>query len=251
VSEPETSGIGTRLRAARERRGWSREALAVHSGISWSAVAQIESGRRRNVRPDTLSALSGALGVTLDYILHGRPSGSPLFEHHIFVYDTDDELLETAGPFLAEGSERGEATLAVTTKAKIKLLRKHLGSNARTTEFAEEASWYSEPVFALNRYRTFLNSKLEQDAPWVRIVGDPVWTARSNAEVRKWTRYESLVNLAFAASPVTLLCLYDRRSVDPRIVRQAHVTHPQTAGPDGIATSPDYEDPMEFVLESD
>ena len=37
------SRIGHSLRAARARAGFTREALAYHSGVSWSAIAQIES----------------------------------------------------------------------------------------------------------------------------------------------------------------------------------------------------------------
>ena len=62
--------MGTRVRAAGVRLGWSREALAVRSELSWSAIAQVESGRRKNVRPQTLSALAEALGVTIDYLVH-------------------------------------------------------------------------------------------------------------------------------------------------------------------------------------
>src|ERR1700761_4783343 len=66
------SGIGSRLRAARERLGLSREALAFHAGISWSAIAQVESGRRSQLRPSTLLALATALGLTIDYLVSGR-----------------------------------------------------------------------------------------------------------------------------------------------------------------------------------
>ena len=37
------SGMGDRLRAARERLGWTREELAVHAGIVGS-VAKVEAG---------------------------------------------------------------------------------------------------------------------------------------------------------------------------------------------------------------
>ncbi len=250
MSEPETSGIGTRLRAARERRGLTREALAFHSGVSWSAIAQIESGRRRNVRPDTLTALTGPLQVTLDYIVHGRPSGPPLFNHCAFLYDTDEEFVETGGPFLAEGCERGEAVLVVVTKAREKLLREYLGPNAHIPEFADSASsWYGDLGSALNGYGTLLTSKLEQGAPWIRVLAEATSKGQSDPEIRNWLRYESLVNLVFAAWPVTFLCTYDRSSLHPEIVRQAQATHPHTVGQDGITSSPDYGSPSAFVLE--
>jgi hypothetical protein len=202
------------------------------------------------VRPDTLSALSEALGVTLDYIVGAGRSSAPMFEHRALLYDSEEAFVDTAGPFLADGIELGEATLAVTTKANVELLREHLGPDAGKAEFVEAESWYGEPGSTLIGYRTFSNRMLDQGAPWVRIVGEPVWEGRSDSEVRSWTRYESMLNLAFAALPVTLVCPYDRRLVDPEIVSQAQLTHPHMAGPDGVVSSAAYADPAAFVLES-
>ena len=116
--------IGETLRSARGRRGWSRDALAYHSGVSASAIAQIESGRRREVRLSTLAALAGALRVSIDYLIGSEAAmGSPVFEHHVLAYDSDEDFLAAAVPFLAEGIERSEALLAVTTQANIELLR--------------------------------------------------------------------------------------------------------------------------------
>src|SRR5579859_3174792 len=122
----DSGGIGARVRAARDRLGWTREALAFHSGLSWSAIAQLESGRRSNVRPGTLVALSRPLGVSIDYLVDGRRSRSTMLEHSAFPYRSDDQFRATMGPFLAEGIERSEAVIAVTTAANIELLREHL-----------------------------------------------------------------------------------------------------------------------------
>jgi transcriptional regulator with XRE-family HTH domain len=104
----ETQGIGARLRAARVRLGWSRETLAFHSGISWPAIAQVEAGRRTNVRPSTLAALSGPLGVTIDYLVNGAPAEASMLQHSAFTYDGDEQFQSTMGTFLAEGVERCE-----------------------------------------------------------------------------------------------------------------------------------------------
>jgi transcriptional regulator with XRE-family HTH domain len=241
--------IGDRLRAARERRGLSREALAFHSDVSWSAIAQIESGRRRNVRPNTLSALSDSLGVSLDYLVRGTSPAHPMVEHRALIYDGDDALVERAGAFIEEGCERGEGLLAVTTKARIALLRRHLGPAAKSVKFIESARWYKTPGAALDEIRKFCDTGLERGAPWIRVVGEPVWEGRSESEVDQWTRYESLLNLVFAASPISILCPYDARTLDPEIVRAAHATHPHTAEESGAVSSPDYADPGSFVLD--
>jgi transcriptional regulator with XRE-family HTH domain len=67
--------IGTALRAARAQRGWTRDQLADRAGVSVAAIAQIESGRRRDVRLSTLTALATALDVSLDELVTGRTAG--------------------------------------------------------------------------------------------------------------------------------------------------------------------------------
>jgi transcriptional regulator with XRE-family HTH domain len=249
VSDGHGLGIGGRVRAARRRLGWTREALAFHAGLSWSAIAQVESGRRQNVRPSTLAALSGPLGVSVDYLVCGSPCRSTMLEHSAFCYGTDDQFRTTLEPFLAEGIERSEAMLAVTTAGNIELLHERFGKDAKNVEFVDASTWYTTPVAALDGYKAFTDAKLRHGAAWVRIIGEPLWAGRSDSEVRSWTRYESLLNLVFSAYPVSIICPYDERSVAPDIIAQAHLTHPHTLGERGIAHSPDYTDPGRFTLE--
>jgi transcriptional regulator with XRE-family HTH domain len=249
TSTPEDSAIGNRVIAARQRLGWNRESLAFHSGISWSGIAQIESGRRRNLRPGTLSALAGALGVTIDYLVGGGPARTVMFDHKALLYSAVDELADTAGPFLEGGVERAEAVLAVTTKENIELLRAQLGPAAKHVDFVESGGWYTTPALALEGFKTFSSAKLEGGARWIRILAEPIWGGRPEAEVLLWTRYESLLNLAFAAWPMTIVCPYDEGSVHPEIVKQARLTHPHTIGHDGTTVSDAYAGPGGFSLE--
>jgi transcriptional regulator with XRE-family HTH domain len=245
----ESRGIGPRVRAARERLGWTREALAFHAGVSWSAVAQVESGRRTNLRPSTLTALSQALRVSIDYLVDGSRSRPRMLEHSVFPYRTDEQFQATIGSFLATGIERSEAILAVTTAPNIELLREHLGKDAGRVEFIDSSGFLTTPIAALEAFMAFSETSLARGTAWVRIVGEPRWVERSDAEVRLWTRFESLFNLVFGASPMTASCPYDERSVTPEILRQAHLTHPHMLGDRGISQSPDYTDPGRFSLE--
>jgi transcriptional regulator with XRE-family HTH domain len=245
----EVGGIGRRVRAARERLGWTREALAFHSGISWSAITQVESGRRTNVRPSTLAALSRPLGVSIDYLVGGGDSPSTMLEHSAFCYRTDDQFRATMGPFLAEGIERSEAPIVVTTAGNIELLRDHLGKDARHVEFFDSSDFLVTPSATLEAFRTASDARLARGVSWVRILGEPLWAGRSDAEVRLWTRFESIFNLVFAASPLKIVCPYDERSVAPEIVRDAHHTHPSLVGDRGISKSPEYTEPGRFALD--
>ncbi len=245
----DTSGISTRLRAARERLGWTREELAFHSGISWSAIAQVESGRRRNVRPSTLSKLSDALGVTIDYLVNGNLAPTPMLEHSAYFYSDDDLFKATMGSFIAAGLERSEAVIAVTTAGNVELLREHLGKDARGVKFVESTDWLTTPDAALESFMSFGDRKLRGGAPWVRFVTEPIWKTRSEPEVRLWTRFESLLNVLFAASPVTMVCPYDERSAAHDIVTNAHLTHPDIVDDAGISPNTGYNGPGRFALD--
>ena len=105
------------------RLGWSREALAYHAGMSWAAIAQIESGRRQNVQLSSLTALATALSVSVDYLIGAGPISPALLEHLVLAYGSEDEFLAMAIPFLAQGIERSEPALAVTSAAHIELLQ--------------------------------------------------------------------------------------------------------------------------------
>jgi transcriptional regulator with XRE-family HTH domain len=244
----DSGGIGSRVRAARARLGWTREALAFHSGISWSAIAQVESGRRTNLRPSTLAALSRTLGVSIDYLVEGSQA-PPMLTHSAFFYHTDDQFRTTMGPFLAEGIERSEAIIAVTTPPNIELLRDHLGQEERGVEFVDSGPFLNTPTATLEAFAAFAESALKRGASWVRVLGEPRWAKRSDTDVRLWTRFESLFNLVFAASPMTVVCPYDERSVAPEILSQARLTHPYTVSEHGTSPSPDYADPRRFTLQ--
>ena len=223
--------IGSFLRAARERAGWSREALAYHSGLSCAAIAQIESGRRQEVRIGSLRALAEALGVSIDYLAGGHgATKSQMLEHRAFLYDSDRHFLATVVPFILEGVHHGHSVLAVTTKSQIRRIRTALGDDAGQVDFRSSATWYRSPIEALTNYRTYLERQLGSGARWTRIVGEPIWTGRSDSETEGWVRYEAILNLSLASRAATIMCPYDTRLISPTVVSAAHRTHPELAG---------------------
>jgi transcriptional regulator with XRE-family HTH domain len=240
--------LGDRLRHARLRRGSTREELAVQAGVSWSAIAQIESGRRRNVRPDTLAALARALEVTTDYLVDGCTSAPVMLTHQALVYGSDEEFANAVGSLLAQSLELGERTMLVTSDENVELVREFLGKDSRRIDCVSAADLYSEPDEALTTYQGFVQRALGGGAHWALIVGEPSWDGRSAAQARRWCRYESFLNLAFAALPVTVVCAYDERRVKPSILRQARETHPETLMEGTVVTNDDYVQPGGYVL---
>jgi len=52
--------FGARLKALREKAGFTQEELATIAGLSVHAVSALERGERRRPHPDTVRALSAA-----------------------------------------------------------------------------------------------------------------------------------------------------------------------------------------------
>ena len=72
ATEPiKLSGLAVSLQRLREAKGWSRETLAHHAGLSFAAIAQLETCRRQDPRLSTLVALARALEVSLDELVRG------------------------------------------------------------------------------------------------------------------------------------------------------------------------------------
>ena len=243
-----TYRVGVTLRSARERLGWGREDLAHHSGVSWAGITQIETGRRRDPRLATLLALADALGVSVDYLAGGKLPVAPSLRHQALIYRADEEYLALLLPFVNAGLAKSESVLVVSARPQVDLLRDALGGDAAGVQFADSAGWYRSPRAALEGYRVFVADSFERGVPWIRIVGEPVWARRSEAEITMWIRYESLLNMYFASSPVTLVCPYDSRSVPKNVVTGARHTHPVVADEGTMTPSPGYRAPEDFLL---
>jgi transcriptional regulator with XRE-family HTH domain len=79
--------LGKYLRSAREARGWSARDLAERSGVPDSTIVRIEQGIIASPRPDKLSKIARALGLSLAEV-YGRadyavPSGLPTLRPYL------------------------------------------------------------------------------------------------------------------------------------------------------------------------
>jgi transcriptional regulator with XRE-family HTH domain len=238
--------IAKRLTAARRRRGWTREALAFHAGVSWSAIAQLESGRRRSPRPETLVALAGALGVTVGYLVGEDPDAKAL-DHRALLFPSDQAFLDGVTPFVLEGLARSEPVLVVVAERHEEPLRGSLEEDGRVT-FAPARDWYTSPLDAIARYRSWAQELLDREASWVRIVGQPIDGTDRHTHADRWATYEAIFNMAFRPLPVVVVCLYDTRTCAPAVIEATRRTHPLVDDGDGAVDSQLYMEPEAFLL---
>lgn len=163
-------------------------------------------------------------------------------------YDSAEAFRATALPFLSQGVDTGEAVLAVAPSASIDRLRRTLGPRADATAFRDAAHWYSHPTRTIAAYISFIE---DQHKTRVRVLAEPGWNSGSPAEIAEWTRYESIVNQAFADVDATVLCLYDRRTAATEVLDGALCAHPELLGDSGPQANDAYLDPRTVYAEID
>ncbi|GGN48876.1 anti-sigma regulatory factor [Streptomyces albiflavescens] len=172
------------------------------------------------------------------------------FVHQGLRYGSDDEFLEGTLEFVHDGLAAGDAVLAVVRRHNIALLEEALGRRSGDIEFVDADDWYLRPSRTLGQYHAYCADHGQESR--VRVIGEPVWTGRTEFEAREWMRYESLLNVAFVHSGHWILCPYDTRTVPADVVRSATRTHPELAlGARMSAPSGHYADPADLYAERD
>jgi transcriptional regulator with XRE-family HTH domain len=78
--------IRRRLRALREERGLSLEAVAASAGMAPSTLSRLETGKRR-LAVDHLAPLAAALGTTVDGLLAPERQADPRVRRHARTVD--------------------------------------------------------------------------------------------------------------------------------------------------------------------
>ncbi|HEX7298227.1 MAG TPA: anti-sigma factor RsbA family regulatory protein [Solirubrobacteraceae bacterium] len=217
----------------------SHETVPEHDEI-YEAL-QRRAPKRARAAAERHAALSGAR-----YTGELRPAGG--LSHGALVYSAEDEFLAIAAPFIAQGLDRGERVLAVTTPTNTEALSRALDQRAEDVEFRDAGEWYRSPTHTLLAYERYL---AHADRDRVRIIGEPVWDGLSMGSMTEWTRYESVLNVEFALAAVSFLCPYDARALPDAIVAHARRTHPELHGADGVTRSPEFTDVRALSAELD
>jgi len=163
------------------------------------------------------------------------------FRHVGFFYRTGDEYAATVASFLRDGLAAGEPVFAAIPPAGIGLVTDALGADAPRVQFADMTEMGRNPAWIIPRVRAFTG---EHSGQRVRYVGEPIWGARSPAELREATRHEALINVAFAGMDADILCPYDTAGLSHAVIDDAMRTHPLLLS-DGVhEASPMYTVPF-------
>ena len=173
----------------------------------------------------------------------------PGFVHPALIYGSDDEFMDVALPFVEQGIAANEPVLVAVQSRNIENLRAALGGEPSGVTLLSVEEWYETSARTRDKFGRWAHERIESGR--VRLIGEPPWAVSNEAQVRDWARYESVINVAFADLPVSLMCPYDSRALPEEIVEHAHTTHPELARRDGLARSGHYEDPRAFCRRLD
>jgi anti-sigma regulatory factor (Ser/Thr protein kinase) len=154
------------------------------------------------------------------------PGADDAFRHEALLYSGDDGFLAGTVPFLSDAVEGEQPALVVVSAARIAMLRSALSECADYVFFADMTAVGRNPARIIPAWREFLDLHAKDGRP-ARGIGEPIWPARTPAELVEYQRHEALLNVAFAeSSPWWLMCPYDVDALGPHVVDEAVRSHP-------------------------
>ena len=165
--------------------------------------------------------------------------------HNALVYESTDEYLRRAVPFLKDGIEAGEGAIVAHTKPGLSMMREALGPEAAHVTFVDVSGAYTRPARTLAAYHEVYVEALRK-TPTLRAVAD-VQFGPDPAEWDMWTGYEAVFNRSFGHLPAWVLCSYDANGTPDPVIEGVWQTHPEVVADDSWNHSDHYEDPDDLL----
>ncbi|HLX51482.1 MAG TPA: sensor histidine kinase [Streptosporangiaceae bacterium] len=143
--------------------------------------------------------------------------------HHALFYRDQREYQMLVTSFVRAGLAGAEPVFIAVPGARDHLLRAPLNGAPGQLAYADMTETGRNPARIIPELRAFVDR--HQGKP-CRIVTEPAWRGRSDAELCETARHEALINLAFAGTPVRILCPYPADVLAGPVIEWAHCTHP-------------------------
>jgi anti-sigma regulatory factor (Ser/Thr protein kinase) len=157
--------------------------------------------------------------------------------HSAWLYTAHDDYLGGIRKFVAEGLASKEPVFVVLPGSQVPVGWLPGGPDVA---MADMRSLGGNPARLIPALRAFAD---RFPGRRVRYLGEPAWPGRSPAELRETARHESLLNQAFAGSPISALCPYNAASLSADVLASAYRAHPTLHEHSGEHASTDYRGP--------
>ncbi|HEX6115631.1 MAG TPA: anti-sigma factor RsbA family regulatory protein [Solirubrobacterales bacterium] len=163
------------------------------------------------------------------------------FRHEALFYDDDDAFLDGTLEFIEAGAAAGEPMLVVVDSRKIGMLRGELNGDTEQVSFLDMEQVGQNPARIIPLWREFVDANVRPGAG-ARGIGEPVWPARTAAELAECQLHEALLNVAFDDGDAwSLLCPYDSSAFPEDVLEEARRSHPVLTGSGGELASPAFD----------
>jgi anti-sigma regulatory factor (Ser/Thr protein kinase) len=164
----------------------------------------------------------------------GRPVGAT-FRHDAMLYAGDEQFVAAAASFVRDALEHDEAMLVAVIEPRASLLREELGTQAKAVEFLDMWNVGRNPARIIPAWQQWVE-RHQGSGRGFRGIGEPIWAARSPAELIECQQHEQLLNVAFDdGAPWWLLCPYDTANLPKPVITRAYDTHPQLMESEAIS----------------
>jgi anti-sigma regulatory factor (Ser/Thr protein kinase) len=172
------------------------------------------------------------------------PAAPATFVHQALIYESEQQFVDTALPFVEAGVEAGEPVLVAVQERNIEALRRRLPGDSPGVELRTVEQWYENPSRTRAKFAAWVAE--HRNGHRVRLIGEPPWPLSSEARIREWARHESVLNVAFEGLPLTFICPYDARILPDSIIGHARRTHPDVCNRREVARSDVYAEPRDY-----
>lgn len=165
------------------------------------------------------------------------------YSHDLLLHEGEDDwLVEGTRAFVRQGLETGGHVLVHSSKERVSLLRRALGSHPRL-EYGLDDDLYLAPIRTLFAYQRQLAESRDPVELWATGT---VPLGRDDAGHAAWTRYESLVNAVLSPYAFHGLCTYDTLALPASTIAAAKAAHPHLTAPGHRGPSIEYLHPADF-----
>ncbi|MGA5202846.1 anti-sigma factor RsbA family regulatory protein [Streptomyces variegatus] len=152
------------------------------------------------------------------------------FVHPALFYRDEQDYLDGTLPFVREGLEAGEPVAVAVPGKNLALIRDALGDDAAAVRLLDMREAGRNPGRIIpGVLRAFADA--QPAGRRVRIIGEPIWAGRSDAEYPACAQHEALINAAFQGRTATILCPYAVEQLPEHVVADAYATHPTVIHP--------------------
>jgi anti-sigma regulatory factor (Ser/Thr protein kinase) len=168
------------------------------------------------------------------------------FPHDAMLYDSTEELLATAVPFLRAGLESGEAAVVAVAPDRAPALRDALGGDPRVQVVDREQIYDLRAPAAIAAFRRMAEEHTASGAPRVRVLGQ-VDCGPTPRDWLEWERYESVINRALVGWDIWGVCAFDTRELPESVLHSAVRTHPFLVTSTSRVPSPAFTEPAPYL----